>query len=61
MCNDLTPAQIQHRKEAFNQWLAANGEKLGYYMLPASKQGNVQYMLKKAFYAGSNYEAKMAC
>lgn len=58
--NQLTPAEIQHRKEAFDRWLAVNGGKMGFYLLPPSKQDSIRGMLRKAYYAGSNYEAKMA-
>lgn len=60
MDNSLTPAEIQHRKESFDLWLARNGVKLGFYLLPSSKQANIRYMMLKAYCAGSNYEARMA-
>lgn len=60
MDNQLTPAEILHRREEFNKWLLKNGDKLGFYLLPPSKQDNIRYMLRKAFYAGSNYEARMS-
>lgn len=58
MDNSLTPAQIHHRKEAFNLWLARNGDKMGFYLLPSSRQANIRHMLLKAYNAGSNYEAR---
>lgn len=57
--NYLTPAEVEHRKEAFNQWLRDNGDKVGYYLLPPAKQDSIRCMLRKAFYAGSNYEARV--
>lgn len=58
--NHLTEEQIEHRKRAFNAWLRSEGDKLGYYLLPPSKQQAIHGMLRKAYYAGSNYEARMA-
>lgn len=58
--NDLTPAEIDHRNKAFDEWLRRNGAAMGYYLLPANRQAQVRGLLRKAFNAGTNYEAKMS-
>lgn len=60
MDNQLTHEEILHRRQAFDKWLATNGRSMGYYLLPPSKQEYIRGMLRKAYYAGSNYEARMA-
>lgn len=54
----LQPWEVKARKEEFDRWLALNGDKLGYYLLPANRQAQIRHMLLKAYYAGSNWERK---
>lgn len=58
--NQLTPEQRLHRHKAFNHWLAKNGDRIGFYALPVSTQYDAHRMLRRAFNAGTNYEARMA-
>lgn len=58
--NQLTREEQLHRRNAFNVWLAKNGERLGFYDLPTTVQFDVHEMLRKSWNAGTNYEARMA-
>lgn len=58
--NQLSPEQQLHRRNAFNVWLSKAGGMMGYHKLPATVQFEVHGMLRRAFNAGTNYEARMA-
>lgn len=58
--NQLSAEQQVHRHTAFNVWLSKAGNFIGYHRLPANVQYEVHGMLRRAFNAGTNYEARMA-
>lgn len=58
--NQLTPQQRLDRERAFATWLFKSRHKLGMSKIPLELTHEVQWMLRKAFNAGTNYEARMA-
>ncbi|QIN95252.1 hypothetical protein DLP3_089 [Stenotrophomonas phage vB_SmaS_DLP_3] len=56
----LSPEEVNHRREEFNAWLRKNRKRLGIPLIPANRQAVVHDLMRAAFYAGSNYEARVA-
>lgn len=58
--NQLTPEQRLARERAFAVWVTRARYKIGLNNIPLEFSHEVQGMLRKAFNAGTNYEARCA-
>lgn len=58
--NQLTPEQRLARERAFAKWVMQARYKIGLHNIPLEFNHEVQGMLRKAFNAGTNYEARCA-
>lgn len=56
---NLTAQEIAERRAAFNDWYRRNRQRLGIHLIPANRQDSIMNLMRSAFNAGSNWEAKV--